>query len=35
MAKRVGLISINLVAGTAQFNADMGKACLLYTSRCV
>ena len=26
MAKRVGLISINLVAGTAQFNADMGKA---------
>ena len=26
MAKKVGIISINLVAGTAQFNADLGKA---------
>ena len=26
MAKRVGIISINLQAGQAQFNADMGKA---------
>src|ERR1700693_4570341 len=26
MAKRVGIISINLAAGTAQFNADIGKA---------
>ena len=26
MAKRIGLISIDLVAGVAKFNADMGKA---------